>query len=110
MNPNKCLSRIRTPMPQQPVLDMLRLQRLSQQRIRPQIQHPNTKVVTRPPVSVHLLKFTSRKRLTTLTLVLSQFFRRTAHKSSFESKSTNGKEKPQFVTKRELIGRLSHFA
>ena len=42
-------------MAKQAVLDMLALQRLLEQRIVSQIDHPHRKVVARPPVGVHQL-------------------------------------------------------
>ena len=45
------------PVTQQPLLDVLRLQRLAQQRIGAQIDHAGGQVVAGPPVGVDLAKF-----------------------------------------------------
>ena len=63
MHPRKRLPRVRTPVPQQPVLDVLRLQRLPQQRILPQIKHARAQIVAGPPVRIHLPQFFGRKSL-----------------------------------------------
>src|SRR5450755_5007325 len=57
MHPREGLSRIGTPVSEQPVLDVLGLQGLAQQRIRPQVKHARAKIVTGTPVSIHFPQF-----------------------------------------------------
>ena len=62
MHPREGLPGIGTPVSEQPVLDVLGLQRLAQQRILPQVQHACAKIVTGTPVSVHLPQFIGSQR------------------------------------------------
>jgi len=57
VNPNECLPGIRTPMPQQPIFEVLRPQRLLEQRVIMKVNHSRTKVVTSPPICVHFAEF-----------------------------------------------------
>jgi hypothetical protein len=50
-------------MTQEPILDVLRLQRLAQQRILSQIKHSRAKIVARHPVGIHLPQLFGLKRL-----------------------------------------------
>src|SRR5215469_8136989 len=57
MHPDEVLSWIRSPMAEQPALDVLGLQRFFEQRVVAQVDHPDAQVVARAPVSVDKLEF-----------------------------------------------------
>ena len=63
MDPDKALAGIGSPMPQQAVLDVLGLQRLTQQRVRAQVQHAGGKIVAGAPVGIHFSDFIGGQRL-----------------------------------------------
>ena len=67
--PGKCLAGIRTPVTEQPLFDVIRLQRLFQQWILYQVQHANAKVIAGTPVGIHLAQSFCRKRLSGTDLV-----------------------------------------
>ena len=57
MNPREGLPGISAPMPQEPVLDVLRFKRLAQQWIGAQIDHRGRHVIAGSPVSVYFAEF-----------------------------------------------------
>ena len=56
MHPDEGQRRARAPVAEQPVLDVLGLQRLLQQRIVLEVDHADRQVIARPPVGVHQLQ------------------------------------------------------
>ena len=62
VNPHQGLAGIRTPVPEQPVLDVFALERLAKQRIRPKINHSRRQVIASPPIGIHFSKLIGRER------------------------------------------------
>ena len=62
MNVDKRQAGARSPVSEQTVLDVLRLERLLQQRIVLQIDHAQAQVIAGPPVGVSLLQLVRSKR------------------------------------------------
>ncbi len=54
MNPNQGLAGIGTPVAKQPILDVLRLERLAQQGIGAEIDHAGRKIIAGSPVGIYL--------------------------------------------------------
>jgi hypothetical protein len=63
MDPRKCLAGVGTPMPQQSILEMLRAERLPEQRIVAQVDHARAKIVAGAPICIDLAKLFSAKCL-----------------------------------------------
>jgi hypothetical protein len=57
MDPSKCLAGIGAPVPQETILKVLRPERLLQERVIAEIDHPAAEVIAGPPVGVHFVKF-----------------------------------------------------
>src|SRR5579884_2490178 len=62
MNPGECKPRACAPVSEEPVLDVLRTERLFEQRIVPEINHPQRKIVAGAPVCVGSAQFLGIER------------------------------------------------
>lgn len=62
VDPNQGLARIGAPMTQEPILDVLRLQRLAEKRVPAKINHAHRQIVASSPVGVDLPQLFGRKR------------------------------------------------
>ena len=62
MHVKKIESRRRAPVPKQPRLDVLTLERFAQERIIEQIDLPDGEIIGRPPIGVHLGEQVGGKR------------------------------------------------
>jgi hypothetical protein len=68
MDPDERQRRARAPMAEQPVLHMFRPQRLSQERVVPEIDHSDGEIVARSPIAVGQLQLFVRQRFRLGTL------------------------------------------
>ena len=64
VDPDESLTRIRTPMTQQPILKMFFTQRTLEERIVAEIDHPHRQVVARLPEGVRFSEFVRAQRRT----------------------------------------------
>ncbi len=56
MNVDEVLPRRRSPVPEQPWLDLFRFERLSQQRVFKEVDLADAQIIRRAPVAVHLVE------------------------------------------------------
>jgi hypothetical protein len=56
VHPDKGLAGIGAPMPQQPVLEVLRPEGLTEQRVIAEINHPRAEIIAGAPIGVHFAK------------------------------------------------------
>ena len=63
VDPGECLAGVGAPVPQRSILDVLRAERLLEERVVAKVDHPCTEVVTSAPVRVDLAKLFRGKSL-----------------------------------------------
>src|SRR6266436_5386286 len=61
MDPHEGLTGIRTPVPKQPILNVLWPQRLAEEGIRAKIDHARRQIIAGSPIGIHLPYFFERK-------------------------------------------------